>query len=318
MPKVTPRAKQGTITVKTGTGGTKKAMPRDWWNAGTKADMAQQMLSTASYLKQQDQYRYRKAALYAHLYGNMPIYGGAGTNLVRISLQKQLPTNRPTMSVITSITDTIVSRMEMTKPRPLFVTDNGDYRQRKLSKQMNAFVAGELYQTGYYELRQKIRRDSCVWGTGVFKVLENQEKRVALERRLATQILVDSNEVFIGQPRQLYELTLIDRKMLESTFPKAKSLIAGAENAYPEQNADSEATASDMIMVVEGWHLPSGPGKNDGQHAIACVQGIMADESWKKMTSRSCLAITASPRSASGARAWPSASLATRQPLTKY
>lgn len=282
MPKITPREKTASITVKTGTASQKKARPTDWWNAASKRELVQQMLSTVAYLKQLDGYRYRKASLYAHMYGNMPLYGGAGTNLAKISLQKQLPSNRPTMSVITSITDTIVSRMEMTKPRPLFVSDNADWQQRKLSKQMNNFIAGEFYQTQFYKMRQTVRRDSCVWGTGVYKVLETQEKKVGLERRLSTQILVDSNEAFLGMPRQMYELTLMDRKMMEHAFPKAKMPIERAENAYPELNADAQETASDLIMIVEGWHLPSGPGAKDGVHAMACVEGLLDDESWEE------------------------------------
>lgn len=35
-------------------------------------------------------------------------------------------------------------------------------------------------------------------------------------------------------------------------------------------------------MVVEGWHLPSGPGKKDGRHTIACSQGVLFDEIYKK------------------------------------
>jgi len=35
-------------------------------------------------------------------------------------------------------------------------------------------------------------------------------------------------------------------------------------------------------MVVEGWHLPSGPGAKDGRHTIACSSGIILDEPWEQ------------------------------------
>jgi len=293
MPKVTLRKKREpgereTIQAKTKTVGVKaKNKPMAWWNAGNKKDLVQQLISTAMYLKEQDLYRYRKASIYAHMYGNMPIYGGAGMNLQRISIQKELPINRPTMSLVTSITDTIVSRLEMNKPRPMFVTDMGDWRQRKLGREMNTFIGGELYQTGYYDLRPKLWRDALVWGTLCGKVLETTDKRVGIERRLSTQLLVDANEAFLGKPRQMYELTLIDRALLAHEFPKAKDIVKKCENSYPEQSAES-MDASDLIMVIEGWRLPSRPAtastpaSDDGMHALVCVEGLLDDESWEK------------------------------------
>lgn len=256
--------------------------PGDWWNSSDQNEMAMKLLSTAAFLKTQNQYRYRQASLYAQLYGNMPLFGAVGTNLFRIAMKNQLPSNRPTMSVITSITDTVVSRICMNKPRPIFLTDNGDYKQRDLAKQMNGFIAGEFYQTGYYRLRKRIVRDACIWGTGCVKILEDTKKRVSLERRLATQLLFDANDAFHGNPRQMYELTLIDRKVLADIFPKKAALISGAENAYPDSAGSNSSSVADLLLVVEGWRLPSGPDAGDGLHAIACTAGALEDHKQEK------------------------------------
>lgn len=282
MAKITPRAKQdNTVHAKTRPDGP-KAKPGDWWNADSKKEMCDKLLATASFLKEQNNYRYRQASLYASLYGNMPLFGWLGSNLSRISTKRQLPNDRPTMSVITSCVDTIVSKMTQNKPRPIFLTDNANYKERSLAKQLNAFIAGELYQTKAYRIGEMVMRDASVWGTGCIKVIETQDKRVGLERRIATQLLVDSSEAFLGDPRQMYELQLVDRKVLAEMFPNDRSTIDRAESAYPDSGSDSEKTVSDQVMVVEAWRLPSGPDAGDGLHAIACTAGPIDDEKWEK------------------------------------
>lgn len=285
MAKITPGrnyVKNETITVRTKSGSKNSNQMEEWWNAGSKKELSEKLNSTASFLKEINQYRYRQAIMFSQLYGNMPLMGGIGTNLSKFNTKAALPSNRPTMSVITSCVDTLVSRITQSKPTPQFLTDNADYRQRNLAKQLNNFIAGELYQTKAYEIGERILRDACVWGTGVIKVLEDQNKKVALERRLPMQIMVDFNEAFISDPRQFYELQLVDRAMLAESFPKYRSTIESAEQAYPDGSNDSSKTVSDLVMVVEAWRLPSGPEADDGVHVMSCTDGLIMEEKWTK------------------------------------
>lgn len=280
MAKITPR-KELDKTVHVKTSDKKKDSPGEWWNAGNSKDMAEQLMGTAAFLKEQNSYRYRKATINARLYGNMPLSTVAGANFMSLNQRSTLPSDRPTMSVITSCTDTIVSRLTQNRPRPLFLTDDGDYKQRKLAKQLNNFISGELYQTKAYQKGEIALRDACVFDTGVIKVLEDSYKRVSLERRLSTQILVDANEAFLGDPRQMIEMALVDRALLMALFPKYADKIMKAEKAYPEQSG-SDRSISDQVMVIEGWRLPSGDKSGDGLHAFACSEGPLDDEEWDK------------------------------------
>lgn len=278
--KITPRKENSTVVVKTRPD-SKNGKPGAWWNTGSKSELGQMLLATASFLKEQNMYRYRQASMYARLYGNLPLQGGVGTNLMRMVPRNNLPTDRPTMSVITSEIDTIVSRLTQSKPRPLFLTEGGDYKQRKLAKEMNTFIAGELYQTHAYDLGALALRDACIWGDGFIKVLEDQYQRVSLERRIATQLLVDSNETFLGQPRQIIELSLWDRSVAMEMFHKSAGMLEKAENAYVNEE-DAQKTVSDQVILAEAWHLPSGPDAKDGLHAIVCTEGPVFEESYEK------------------------------------
>lgn len=285
MAKITKSSRSGdrvTVQAKTRANSEQSAQIARWWKLDSKEARGKQVCATAALLKEQLQYRYRQASIWCRLYSNMPLFGIAGTSLQKLAYNGQLPADRPTMNVIQSCTDTLVSRLTQARPRPVFLTDNGDYKERNLGKQLNNFIAGELYQTKAYELGPLILRDAAVLGTGCIKVYKGQDKKVKLERVMATELLVDNNDSLFGNPRQLYQLQLIDREMLAEMFPGNPSVIAGAEQAYPDNAGDTQKTVADQVMVVEAWHLPSGPDATDGKHIISCTSGTLFEESWDK------------------------------------
>lgn len=248
-----------------------------WWKARSKADLAEQVLATVNVLKEAQAYRHRQAGIFARLYGNRPLFNYIGSGINKLQATSSLPIDRPTMNVIQSCVDTLTSRVTQSRPRPVFLTDNGDYKERNLAKQLNGFVMGEFYQTKAYELGESILRDAEVLGTGCFKVYETQDKKVGLQRKLIIDLLVDPNDAFLGSPRQLFELMLIDRDVLSEYFPKYRSDISRAEQAYPDSSNDGQKTISDQVIVAEAWHLPSGKDSGDGRHVIVCSEGVIFD-----------------------------------------
>lgn len=283
--KVTPRPTESVITAKTKD---KKDIKTAyaWWKAPNDRELSQQLLSTAAYLKESQQFRYRAAATYARLYGNQSLFSFAGaTASGKMGAGNDLPTDRPTFNLIQSATDTLVSRISQNRPAPVFLTDNSDYKERNLAKKLNNFILGEYYQTKAYDKASIILRDALVEGTGCLKVFqhgEGEHAKVGIERVLLTELLTDVNESIYGEPRQLYQLKLIDRDVLKEMAPKYKAIIEIAEKAYPDNSNDSSRTVSDQVMVVEGWRLPSGKDSGDGRHTIACSAGVIFDEDYKK------------------------------------
>jgi hypothetical protein len=253
-----------------------------WWKEETKAMRGAKLVETAAFLKEQLQFRYRQASIYSRLYANMPLFGMAGTSLNRLSQNNQLPLDRPTMNVVQSCVDTLVSRITQSRPRPVFLTDNGDYKARNLAKKLNQFVMGEFYRTKAYDAGTAALRDAAVLGTGCLKIFEGQDTKVQIERVLFTELLVDPNDSLYGDPRQMYQLKLVDREVLIEMFPDKKNDILRTEQAFPDTAGDSARTASDQVMVIEGWHLPSGPDADDGKHIIACTNVCLLDEEYNK------------------------------------
>lgn len=281
--QVTASQPQSTITMNTT--GKKKAQLQtyQWWTPKDKREKQNQLLATAVYLKESQGYRYRQATIYARLYGNQSLFSFIGANSAKMDTMTGLPQDRPTFNLIQSCTDTLVSKISQSRPSPVFLTDNSDYKERNLSKKLNNFVSGVFYQTKAYDKAATILRDGLVEGTGCLKVYRTEDDKVGLDRVLLTELLADPNECINGEPRQLFQIKLVDRKVLEAMFPDAnKKDIETADRAYVDNSADASKTVSDLVMVVEGWHLPSGKDKKDGRHTIACSSGILADEEYTK------------------------------------
>lgn len=280
--KITPVEETSVIKAKTSTAS--KIDPRKsmWWNASSKNDLTEQVLATASYLKINQTSRLTQASRCAALYGNMPLHQALGNNYSRISSAK-MPSDRPTMNVIQSCVDTLVSRITQQKPRPIFLTDNADHKMRSLAKQLNQFTLGEFYQTKAYRLGAMALTDGAIIGTGCTQVYENPTtKRVALDRVLQTELYVDVNDALYANPRQLFRLKLVDRSVLEEHFPNNRKSVERAQNGYPDSSGSSSQTIADQVVVVEAWHLPSGKDATDGLHTIVCSSGVLLEEKFEK------------------------------------
>lgn len=284
MAKVTKSERSNRIqmSVKTKADGAKADQAYNWWMARSKKDLCNQLIDTAAYLKETQIYRFRQASVHARMYGNMPLASFAGSNLTKLNTPNNLPVDRPTFNVIQSCVDTLVSRIIQSKPRPIFLTDNGDYKQRKLAEQLNQFIIGEFHQTKAYDLAETVLRDAAILGTGCIHIFESDDNKVQLERVMCTEIYSDPNDAFYGEPRSLYRLKLVDRQVLKELFPEDRSKVESAEQAYPDNGGENSKSMSDQVMVVEAWHLPSSSKADDGKHVIACTSGILCDEEYKK------------------------------------
>lgn len=286
MPKVTPKEKDNrnterkTITAKTTEKSKLPIQSYQWWFANSDEELCEQTISTANYLQKTQQYRIKGASIFSKIYSGKGLMNYA-LNSKTLDSSNQLPVKRPTMNVSKSCVDTLVSRITQSKPKPTFLTDNGDYRERKIAKELNQFIMGEFYRCKAYSLGEMSLRDGCIFGDGFVKVFEKDNK-VELQRTLGTELFADKDDSWYGNPRQLVEFKLSDRNVLRAMYPDAKLNIQNATKAFIDGSGESQETVSDQIIVVEAWHLPSCEGADDGRHVIVCSAGVIEDEKWDK------------------------------------
>lgn len=265
-----------------------QAILSEWWKSD-EDHLASDLCGTASYLKLNQTYRMKQLAVDVRMYSGLDVYSYAGSNVSKMDKSRTLPPDRPTYNLIESCVDTQVSRVTQNEPQPKFLTDGADYKQRHLAQKLNQFILGEFYQVKAYEKTKKMFRDGCVMGPGVLKVYEGDDKRVAVDRVMVTDLFVDENDSLNGNPQTMYQLKLMDRdKLIANTQGKdKKKIIEGSPSSYPDNAPETGKTISDQIMVVEGWKLPSGndpeaEGYVPGRHTIATVNGVIYNEEWHK------------------------------------
>lgn len=262
----------------------KKTLPKEnnyyqWWLAQDEKELQAQLLSTTQFLKNFHSSRIRQASLYSRLFSGKPLYNYLASTST-LDNSQQMPMGRPTANVVYSCIDTITSQMTQDNPTPVFLTDAGHYKERRLSKQYNNFILGEFNRCKAYVLGAEAFRDSGILGNGLVKILE-KDKKVALERTLETELLVDFNDAYYRNPRGLIHTKLCDRGVLADEMPKGADKIYAAQGGTVDSSPQSTDTISDQIIISEGWHLPSGEGAKDGRHSIVCSEGVLVDETWK-------------------------------------
>lgn len=286
--KIQPaKAAPSRIVMKTKPKNPERGQLAQWWNAKTSDQRAVELCGTAAYLKTNQTYQFRQFAAYVRMYSGLSIYTYAGSNISKMDRSKSLPDDRPTFNLVQACVDTLISRLSQDKPEPKFLTDNADYRQRHLAQQLNRFIMGEFYQTKTYKKATVMLRDCLVMGTGCLKVYEGDNEKVCVDRVLATNLFVDENDAIDGDPQTLYQLALIDRDRLLSRNPNKSKIINDTPQSFPDNSVESANTTADQVMVVEAWHLPSGPdpkakGYIPGRHTIATLSGTLVDEEWNK------------------------------------
>lgn len=261
-----------------------------WWLAENDNQLMQEQLSTTNYLTKVHQARIKQASIYTRLFSGKPLYNYLA-NVGSLDNSQQLPIGRPTANVVYSCTDTLVSRITQDNPECVFLTDDGHYKERKLAKEMNNFISGEMYRTKSHELGALSFRDSCVIGDGFLKVFPELERdskgkavngKVCVERTLSTELFTDYNDSYYGKPRGLIQKKLVDRGVIISMLPDKADLILKAHHGNVDNTPLSTETVSDQFIVSEGWHLPSRKGSGDGRHTMVCSAGVLLDEEWTK------------------------------------
>lgn len=251
-----------------------------WWTAQNDNDLVSQLLSTTEYLRRANNTRIRQASIFTRLFSGKPLYNFLSSN-ASLDQSNQLPIGRPTANVVYSCTDTLVSRISQDRPKPIFLTDGGDYKERKLAKEANAFIQGEFYRVKAYDLGALQLRDACILGNGFLKVFPKDNK-VCVERTLETELLTDFNDAYYDKPTQLIQRKLVDRSIIMEMFPDKADVIAGAASGTVDTSSRSTETVADQFIMAEAWHLPSGENADDGRHVWVCSEGVILDEEWKK------------------------------------
>lgn len=213
------------------------------------------------------------------LYGNHEYVGlGASKTAMTENVSVQ---NRVTLNIVQSMVDTAVSKITKQKPRPYFLTDDGDFTLKRKAEKLTKFSEGQFYATSFYELAAEAFRDAGILGTGAIKIFI-EDNKIKAERVFIDEIKVDEKEAYYGKPRQLHQTKWIHKDVLKGAFPSQSSMIDFATSESTAAKAFAEYKNGDMLLVVESWRLPTTKGKKDGRHTITISTVDLVNETYDK------------------------------------
>lgn len=260
-------------------------LTKKWWDVEPD-EIYKNVWAAANFIRQNHGNRHKINAISRQLYENdywkNNVIASRVLDEMSDRLNKQLSFN-----VIKSCIDTARSKIAKNKPRPLFVTDNADWFLKQKAKRLNKFILGlydsigsknGLVRESLYTIGSEVFFDAALTGTGCAKMtIDIQNKRLNCERFVSDELLVDGFEGMYRQPRSIHHLKFIDREVVRARYPEKKY-----QDIIAKVTSERTGPTSDMIPVIESFHLPSGPNAKDGIRAVTTKTGTLHHAAWEK------------------------------------
>lgn len=181
--------------------------------------------------------------------------------------------------------DTLVSKLTQADAQVKFLTDGGNWEQRKKAEQLEKLVRGEFYRLKFYELKEMIELDMLLHGRGYLKwYYDPTTKMPCLERVHPLDIFFDELEARDNPPQTMYQVRVVSKASLKVQYPELskeidEAQLSGDSNVYTNRGMNP----AQMCEVLECWRLPSAEGAGDGRHGIFIPNGTLSYEDWDRM-----------------------------------
>jgi hypothetical protein len=260
----------------------KKSIRNPWYK---KAEPHDEVFSVLKSLDDTQSLRSANNLRYARLYGNLDIVGLSPTDYFRTGqMGPAITGNRLTWNIIKSMVDTVTSKIAKNKPRPVFLTQGGDWELQEKAKKLSRFVQGVFYETKAYDKGATSFRNGAIFGDGFLKAYVD-EGRIKIEQVISEEIIVDAAEAIYGKPQSMFQRKSVDRAVLLALFgddEKKRVAIEAAENIAVRYAGGTGEACADLVRVIEGWHLRSGPKAKDGRHCIMIQGATLFEEDYTR------------------------------------
>lgn len=191
-----------------------------------------------------------------------------------------------TTNIVKRQVDAFVAKLTKNRPVPMALTSGGSYAEQRRAKALSKIFEGVLDEVGYWDTRPLLRRDGTVFGSGLAHNYRVGRKLIH-ERHFPWEFLVDPREAMYGRPKTLLLRRYVDKLELADRFPQFADAIFRADSKSHDDTWDiGWDDTSDLALVLEGWHLPSGdPTDKDaknGSHAICVSTATLEHSDYKR------------------------------------
>lgn len=258
-----------------------------WWKL-PKETIHDGLIPEIKRLREDQRGREEQNLKFERLYSNKEVTALRGKNYARISKEKNFLENRMTYNVTKSCVDAACAKISKDKPRPLFLTEGGNWGLQQRGKRLSQYVQGAFSTMGtgtgenksLYGIGRQAFKDCAKFGTGpVYFFVPKESAEVKAERVFTNEILVDEGEAIYGKPPRIYREYQKSREELKADYPDHAKWI---DDAAPSDASENRRSYSDeMIDVYAGWSLPNAKGLG-GRFSICIDNRTLEVEDYKE------------------------------------
>jgi hypothetical protein len=260
--------------------------PRQAWyqrSDENKDEVARAVTGTVEAINTNQAYREQDNLAAMRYYGGLEYLGFGIGSYARAGS----PVGKIGLNVIRSCVNSAQAKIGKNKVKPTPVTNDGDWELQRKAKLLDLFGQGTFYSTKYHKKAPLVFRDGALFGTGAMKTVPqiNEEdpgrSYILSERTFINELKIDDADAMSGEPRNLYQEKAIARDVAFALWPDFRESIMKAD---PVENAfiDVHIAHTDLIQIVEAWHLPSCPGAGDGKHFLGFKNATIEYKEWKR------------------------------------
>lgn len=207
---------------------------------------------------------------------------GMTRGLEHLRARRSAPAN---LNLARSMVDTATARLTKRRPMPCISADDAGWTEKLFAKSTSRILRRKIGGSQVERLSPDIIRDMIIRGDGVAKVVRSGGDAV-IDRIPIFEIVYDPREAYYTMPRSLAHHRPMAREVLCEEYPEYEEQIEAATTFRRAdqwtQHAYQGTTFVDHVEVSEGWHLPSGPDADDGQHIIAIRGCTLLREPWSR------------------------------------
>lgn len=248
-----------------------------WWMKDESPH--EDIFAAVNYIDANQSYRSEDNFRHMRLYGNKDVLGTDGWKYDKERAHNK-NVDRLTYNVVQSCCDTVTNKISKTKPRPLFLTEGGDYSQARRAKLLTKFMEGQFLWSDTYKCGRAVFRDATIFDLGAMKVYSNEDDKIICERVFPEEIKVDHIDGLYGCPQTLYQVKLVPKESMKYCYPDFVQEIEGAGvDGKKEPTLKSDI---DVVRVIEAWHLPQSDTSDDGRHVICIDNATLLDDEWDR------------------------------------
>lgn len=252
-----------------------------WWDSDK--DVAyQRIIATVSSIENNQHYSQNTLQLFEQMYGDNRAGIGRASYINRFQGAAINNAPRLSLNVIQACIDALASMISSNKPKPQFVPNEGDWKQYSKAKMATDYLEGIFDACKVYPLAQRMFTDSCIYGiSGLY--VNSKFGKINVEYLMRDEIIVDELDGHNEKPAQLYLKRFYSRSKLMAEYPKSAEMIEQIPIVTSDDHAMMNSTVSDMIVIVECWHLPASDKSKDGMYAVVCEKATLKLESYDHM-----------------------------------